>query len=95
MKKIFIVIFIVGVVGIISGCGQFSPSKKVDEIKPEATPNITEAYSYADPVRGDLEKYYVFVDPDTGVNYLLFKGQDELGVIVRLNADGKPMITKK
>lgn len=96
MKKVFVIVGIIILVGVLAGCGkQFSPSKKVEDIKPEATPNISEAYSYADPTRGDLERYYIFIDPDTGVNYLLFKGQDELGVTVRLNVDGTPMITKK
>ena len=46
----------------------------------------------------DNESIYEFVDPDTGVHYLictLFKGSgDQTGMTPRLNSDGTVMVTK-
>ena len=42
----------------------------------------------------DLTKYVeVFVDKQTGVNYLLFKSGYGAGLTVLLDKDGKPVIT--
>lgn len=37
----------------------------------------------------------VYVDPETGVNYLIYDGGYDGGITVRYNADGSIMVTKK
>ena len=37
----------------------------------------------------------VYVDPETGVNYLIFEEGYHSGITVRYNADGSIMVTKK
>ena len=36
----------------------------------------------------------VYVDPETGVNYMIYNGYNSGGMTVRLNADGTPYVTK-
>lgn len=40
------------------------------------------------------DEIIVYVDPDTGVNYLIFKGSDKAGMCVRYNPDGSIMVDK-
>lgn len=37
----------------------------------------------------------VYVDPETGVNYLIYDGGYDGGITVRYNADGSIMVTEK
>ena len=37
----------------------------------------------------------VYVDPETGVNYLIYDGGHDGGITVRYNADGSIMVTEK
>lgn len=37
----------------------------------------------------------VYVDPETGVNYLIYEAYNKGGITVRYNADGSIMVTKK
>lgn len=37
----------------------------------------------------------VYIDPETGVNYLIYDGGYDGGITVRYNADGSIMVTKK
>lgn len=36
-----------------------------------------------------------YVDPETGVNYLVYKSGYQGGIMVRYNADGSIMVTEK
>ena len=36
----------------------------------------------------------VYVDPETGVNYLIYRGGYKGGITVRYNADGTVMVTE-
>lgn len=36
---------------------------------------------------------YSYVDPETGVNYLIYSDYQAGGITVRLNADGTPYVT--
>lgn len=38
---------------------------------------------------------FVYVDPKTGVNYLVYQGYNQGGMTVRYNSDGSIMITEK
>lgn len=40
-------------------------------------------------------EFYVYVDPKTGVNYLVYDGYNTGGMTVRYNSDGSIMITEK
>lgn len=37
---------------------------------------------------------YVFVDPDTGVNYIVYAGYEKGGITPRYNPDGTIMVTE-
>ncbi len=37
----------------------------------------------------------VYVDPETGVNYLIYTSYKQGGITVRYNADGSIMVTEK
>lgn len=37
----------------------------------------------------------IYVDPETGVNYLIYQDYNKGGITVRYNADGSIMVTKK
>lgn len=37
----------------------------------------------------------VYIDPETGVNYLIYDGGYDGGITVRYNADGSIMVTDK
>lgn len=37
----------------------------------------------------------VYVDPETGVNYLIYEAYNKGGITVRYNADGSVMVTEK
>lgn len=37
----------------------------------------------------------IYVDPETGVNYLIYQDYNEGGITVRYNADGSIMVTEK
>lgn len=37
----------------------------------------------------------VYVDPETGVNYLIYQDYNKGGITVRYNADGSIMVTEK
>lgn len=39
--------------------------------------------------------FFVYVDPKTGVNYIVFDGYNAGGITVRYNSDGSIMITEK
>ena len=36
---------------------------------------------------------YSYIDPETGVNYLIYDGYRAGGMTIRLNADGTPYVT--
>lgn len=36
-----------------------------------------------------------YIDPETGVNYLIFDHYGKAGVVVRVDENGKPIITNK
>ena len=44
---------------------------------------------------GDNDSVKVFVDPDTGVNYLVYSCGYQGGITVRYNEDGSIMVTEK
>ena len=37
----------------------------------------------------------IYIDPETGVNYLIYDGGYDGGITVRYNADGSIMVTEK
>lgn len=37
----------------------------------------------------------IYVDPETGVNYLIYQDYNKGGITVRYNADGSIMVTEK
>ena len=41
------------------------------------------------------EKVYVYIDPETRVNYLIYDGYYKSGITVRYNQDGSIMVTSK
>ena len=43
----------------------------------------------------DADEVMVYVDPETGVNYLIYTDYYKGGITVRYNADGSVMVTKK
>ncbi len=46
------------------------------------------------PVNGiHDDEIYLYIDPETGVNYLVYDGYRAGGMTTRLNADGTPYVT--
>lgn len=41
------------------------------------------------------ERVYVYIDPETRVNYLIYNGYYKSGITVRYNQDGSIMVTSK
>ena len=41
------------------------------------------------------ENMVLFIDPETGVNYYRYDGYCKCAIILRVNADGTPYVTKK
>lgn len=39
------------------------------------------------------DEIYLYIDPETGVNYLVYDAYNAGGITVRLNADGTPYVT--
>ena len=44
--------------------------------------------------RVDTSRVYIYVDPETGVNYLLYHGGYAGGMTVRLDENGDVIVTK-
>ena len=66
----------------------FDGSKDNQETTQEVTSFYDSNFQSGDDV-------YVYVDPDTGVNYLIFYGYRKGGITPRLNSDGSIMIEKE
>lgn len=80
-SKVFTTVAIIAVVaGVLTGCN----------VSEEKTWNDSDYYSkltyYADDEISD------YVDPETGVHYLLYDGYNGCGISVRYNADGTIMV---
>ena len=56
----------------------------------ENTSNEIEEFS-----ENGQEKVYVYIDPETRVNYLIYNGYYKSGITVRYNQDGSIMVTSK
>lgn len=41
----------------------------------------------------DYGECYIYVDKETGVNYIVFNDYNKGGITVRLNADGTPYVS--
>ena len=39
-------------------------------------------------------KFNIFIDKETGVNYIIFRSDSKAGMTVRLNKDGKPIVSE-
>ena len=39
-------------------------------------------------------KFKIFVDKETGVNYIIFRSDSKAGMTVRLNKDGTPYVSE-
>ena len=39
-------------------------------------------------------KFKIFIDKETGVNYIIFRSDSKAGMTVRLNADGTPYVSE-
>lgn len=56
-------------------------------------PNST-TYSGSIENYGDDSRFYVYVDPDTGVNYIVFVGIQKGGITPRYNPNGSLFVTE-
>ena len=81
MKKIIIVIMMVMVFLSLTACGK----QEINDKTNTQTETIPEYVT---------DNTYVYVDPETGVNYLIYDGYNRAGMSVRYNSDGYIMITK-
>lgn len=79
MKKIIIVMVMVAVVLSLTACGQQADKKTNVQ---EATPDYV------------TNNIHVYVDPETGVNYLVYHGYNCGGMTVRYDSEGNVMVTK-
>ena len=57
------------------------------------TTNDMEALPKDLPKDDVFSDVYSYVDPETGVNYLIYNDYHAAGITVRLNADGTPYVT--
>ena len=67
----------------LTACGKENKTKEVNDT------DFTETYK-----KGLFRQIHVWVDPKTGVNYLIYDGDEAGGITVRLNQDGTPYVTK-
>ena len=83
MKRICLIICIcLNLSVILCGCSE--------NISNETTSNETKEFS-----EGYGEKVYIYIDPETRVNYLIYNGYYKGGITVRYNQDGSIMVTSK
>ena len=79
-KKIIIVMAAMVVLLSLTACGKQADDKM--NVQTETVPTYV------------TDNTYVYLDPETGVNYLIYDGYNCAGMSVRYNSDGYIMITK-
>lgn len=84
-KRILLVVFSLVLVFLLVGCSleDFESNSEVTPVSSHIL--ISDGYS----------DFYDYVDPDTGVHYLIFYGYRKSGITPRLNPDGSIMIEKE
>ena len=84
MKKIFVTLMMVVTVLSLTACGQ----QAKDETNTQTVQEDTMRYASGNNV-------YVYVDPETGVNYLIYNGYKSGGITPRYDSEGNIMITNE
>jgi len=84
MKKIFVTLMMVVTVLSLTACGQ----QTKDETNTQTVQEDTMRYTSGNNV-------YVYVDPETGVNYLIYHGYRCGGITPRYDSEGNIMITNE
>ncbi len=86
MKKLFVALMMVVTVLSLTACGQQTKDK---------TNTQEETVLWENNMTYLSNNVYTYVDPETGVNYLIFHGYNCAGMSVRYDSEGNIMITNE
>lgn len=88
MKKIFVTLMMVVTVLSLTACGQQTNDESNTQIVQEDTVKQVSTGTSSNNV-------FVYVDPETGVNYLIYHGYRCGGITPRYDSEGNIMITNE
>jgi len=88
VKKLIVGMLLWATVTLLSACAAKSTS---------AINSVPDSTNYSGSIEnyGDDSRFYVYIDPDTGVNYIVFVGIQKGGITPRYNPNGSLFTTEK